>query len=188
MSVVMNLYRLNTEVRYKGYHLDFVTSKDFEENEHGISKVDLIEQELGCPDEKDNMHYSGWLAEQENSAWTDNKKHYFFSYSLYNSMFKKYRSWRRLNNRIKNLPYMLFDNGRFVQKYLCLDEVEHAQGWFFKNRFFHKELTCVFCTTKDEMIHFFDKYIAYSKSNIANKVVNNFIEAWEDGMLFICSW
>ena len=70
---------------------------------------------------------------------------------------------------------------------LALDTVEYAQGWFFKKKFFNKEVTTVFCTTKKELQNFITQYVQ-CKNNEEREIINRFLNSWEDGMLFECSW
>ena len=103
--------------------------------------------------------------------------------------FKYARGWRRLAKRLKNLNTKTFKNSRYTQKYIPVDEVQYAQGWFFKKKFFNKEITYVLCTTKKQMENFFKQYIDYNSHDTrAKEAVERFINAWEDGMLFECSF
>ena len=59
----------------------------------------------------------------------------------------------------------------------------------FKEFIFSKKVTTVICTTKQEMLHFFNQYIDYwGKDTRGKECVESFINAWEDGMIFECSF
>lgn len=188
MSVTMHLYKVNPDVEYKGYYMDYLRPSDFDMQD-GVSKVDEIEKKLGAPNINDSKAYNDWSDKMECSAWSDNRKHKFFSYTDYKSMFSKFKSWHRLSHRLHSFPLKVFNNGRSVIKYLAIDEVCYAQGWFFKNRFFNRKPTLVWCTTKEQMKNFFDRYIDFSKNpdEIYN-ILDNFMDKWDEGMLFECAW
>lgn len=185
MSVCMALYKINPNVVYNGYYFDFMKNKDFIPDENGNIPINKIEKELGIPENPYDLW--DWTEKQETEAWSDKVKHTFFELNYYKSMFEKKRSWKRTRNRLSKYDFKIFDNGMEKKKYLALDTVEYAQGWFFKKKFFNKEVTTVFCTTKKELQNFITQYVQ-CKNNEEREIINRFLNSWEDGMLFECSW
>lgn len=142
-----------------------------------------------CGDELWEKHRE-WEDEQKRKAWSDGKEHDKIYVSILRSTYKKQRGWRRLNKRLSSIGTKTYMCNGIKMEYIAVDEVQYAQGWFFKNRFFNKEITSVFCVTKEQMINFFNKYIDFnSKADDRGRgAVRSFLEAWEDGMIFECAW
>lgn len=122
----------------------------------------------------------------ERKEWSDDAPHVFLDVSKCKSMFKGHRGWRRIQERLDTLPYKRYKE----HKYLGLDMVEYSQGWFLKKRFFRKETTFVYCTTKKQMEDFFKQYMDYSGEHYwgAKYTVDKFLASWQDGMVFECCW
>lgn len=201
MSVTMSLYKVNPKVSYKGYHLDFLRDSDFVMGEDGKYPYEIKERELGAPltdrgsvptiSDGEELYnaYEKWEAEQVANAWTDGKTHDKIDMTYLTACFGKGRGWRRIKNRLNTLPIQTFNNGRYSLRYIPVDEVEYAQGWFFKKRFFKKEITFVICVTKQQMENFFKQYIDFNNEDTRGReAVDRFLNAWEDGMVFECSW
>lgn len=185
MSVCMSLYKVNSNVVYKGHYMDFVSWEDCLPDKNGVRKVDSIEEELGCP--TNPFELFDWMDKQEELAWSDSTKHTFFDISYYKKLFRNSRSWHRMEKRLSKFEYRIFDNKKEKKKYLTVDKIKYAQGWFFNKRFYKKKVTVVFCTTKRELENFFKQYVK-CKTVEERKIINNFLNSWEDGMLFECSW
>jgi len=182
MSVTMRLYKIRDDVDYKGHYMDFIRSDDLIENAHGQSRLDRIEIELG----RRHDNYEEWSEEQERKAWSDHQKHELFDISHYRVCYKKTNGWKTLADK---LNCFTIKNFLGLKRYLCLDQVAYAQGWFFKRRFFKKEITMVICVTKKQMINFFNRYIDYNSHDTRGKEsVECFLNAWENGMMFVCAW
>lgn len=209
MSVCMMLYKVLPDVKYNGYYLDFATNKDFNIDDDGFFPIEKKEQELGAPKNKDGhwpchndpefTSYNEWCEQQKANAWSDGIKHDMFDLTYYKMIYGKYRGWGRLIKRLNEFKFNYFQKHSYVCKYLTVDTVEYAQGWFFKKSFYKKDITWTVCTTKDQMKHFFDQYIdcnnrtypigsAKFHDNRGKEVIDRFLSSWEDGMLFMCSW
>ena len=202
MSVTMHLYKANPGVEYKGNWLTFAPTGAFKQDEDGLCGFERYEKELGAPMREDGHwpkwdedpelfeKHKEWEEEQESNKWSDGKEHYYFDWTHIVRCYSKCRGWKRLSNRMSELKFKNFDYpGIGTTKYLCLDEVQYAQGWFFKKPFFNKEITLVFCTTKHQMECFFKQYIDYqSHDDRGAEAVERFLNAWEDGMIFECAW
>ena len=87
------------------------------------------------------------------------------------------------------MPIKTFTNGKQSHKYIPVDVVQYAQGWFLKKKFFNKEITHSFCITKKQMENFFKQYIDFNSYDDRGKeAVDRFLNTWEDGMIFECAW
>lgn len=197
----MHLYRVSPDVDYVGYYMDYVTNADFVLGEDGFYPLEKKEKEMGAPmgadghwpdSVKENDAYwksRDWAEEQEKKAWSDGIDHDKINITHIKSCFKNYRGLKRLLRVFEGLPVKTFNNGKITQKYIPVDRVAYAQGWFFKNRFFKKKITRVFCTTKEQMENFFNKYIDYNSHDTRGKeTVELFLNTWEDGMIFECAF
>lgn len=202
MSVTMSLYKVRPDIEYKGYYLDFVGKDAFILGSDGLYGLERIEKDLGAPmapdghwprSEDDHDLYwkhEEWEKNQKANAWSDGKEHDKLDISHLKACFKHTRGWKRLASRFEDMPIKTFKSARGIQRYIPVDEVQYAQGWFFKKRFFNKEITFVFCTTKEQMENFFKQYVDFNhpSDDRGKEAVNRFINAWEDGMIFECAW
>ena len=193
MSVTMHLFRILPDTDYLGHYTDNFTAKDYIEDDNGFCPYEYKEKSLGAPmdsyghvpyyDSKEYPDYKKWEKEQNCKAWSDGKEHYKLDFSYIKQLFGNDKSWRRTSKKLKTIPFKNY-NGC---KYLTTDIIAYAQGWFFKNRFFKKKATVVICTTKQEMINFFNQYVVL-KDKYAQEVFQEFITNWEDGMIFKCAF
>lgn len=196
MSVTMHLYKVVPNVKYNGYYNDYLTEKDLiVDPETGKAPYQILEASLGCPDvREDYVGYLAWEDKMHASAWSDGVKHERIDLTYLKSLFKanNYRGCNRILCKLNHFPIETFDNGHIIRKFIVVDEVAYAQGWFFKKRFFNRKMTFNFCITRDEMIKFFDKYIDYRSHDTRGKEsVQKFLDAWEDGMndmIFECAF
>lgn len=193
MSVTMHLYKVVPNVKYIGYYNDFLTEKDLIVNpETGKAPYQIIEKSLGCPDIRED--YSGYLAWEDKmhaSAWSDGINHHRIDLTYLKSLFNcnNYRGSGRILRKLSQFPIETFSNGHITRKFIVVDEVAYAQGWFFKNRFFNRKISWNICTTKHEMEAFFKKYIDYfGKDTRGAESVEKFMKTWEDGMIFECAF
>lgn len=83
----------------------------------------------------------------------------------------------------KEKPSRKFNRG----KYLCADIEVYKQGWYLKPRFFKKKFPFYYCSTKNNMEKFLDRYLDYRRPE-AVECKKAFMDAWKDGMLFSCRW
>lgn len=202
MSVTMHLYRVNTGIEYKGNYMTFAPADSSKLGEDGLYGFERYEKKLGAPmredghwpkwDEDPELYrkHREWEDEQERKKWSDGQEHEYLDWTHIVRCYSKYRGWRRIRNRMSMIQFKTFNYPRIgTTEYLCVDEVQYAQGWFFKKSFFSKEITLVFCTTKTQMENFFRRYIDYNSHDARGaEVVERFLNAWEDGMLFECAW
>ena len=202
MSVTMHLYKVNKDVDYKGNYLTFAPPDLQKVGEDGLYGFERYERDLGAPMREDGhwpdkledpelyWKHKEWEESQERKKWSDEKDHTFFDWTHITRCYSKCRGWRRLRDRMSMMKFKTFEYpGIGSVNYLCLDEVQYAQGWFFKKPFFNKEITLVFCTTKSQMENFFKQYIDYrSHDTRGAEAVQIFLDSWEDGMIFECAW
>ena len=120
--------------------------------------------------------------------WSDNENHDYIDFSDLRLIYRKERSWNRIANKFEGLPANYCPNG-YSKGHIIIpvDRIQYAQGWFFKNRYFKRKCWYNVCNTKRGMIDFFNRYIDYSMDG-AREATNKFINSWEDGMIFICSF
>lgn len=198
MSVTMSLYKVNPDVVYTGYYFDNVSKADFIMGSDGFYPIEKKEKELGAPMKSDGHwpcasdaeydDYEKWEESQKASAWSDGVEHEFYDITHRKMCYKGVRGWRRIRNRLEKFNHRQFKK-KDTRNYLVLDIVEYAQGWFFKKRFFKKEITYVVCTTKREMENFFRQYVDFNgRDTRGREAVNRFMASWEDGMIFECAW
>lgn len=200
MSVCLSLYRINNDVTYNGYYLDFVSNDDFKCDSDGYYELEKLEASLGAP-MSSNGHWPVygvddselcdahdlWLNAQKDSAWSDGKKHEKISLTMLKYRLGDYRACNRMLNRLNGLPFKIFNNGHMIERYIPVDEVLYRQGWFFKKSFFKKELPMSICVTKEQMLNFFNQYLDFSDPR-GREVYESFVSSWEDGMIFECAW
>lgn len=120
--------------------------------------------------------------------WSDGNYHPYVNFSNLRLIYKKERFWNRIANKFDGLSANYCPDGYCKGNIIIpLDYVQIAQGWFFKKRYFKRKNWYNVCNTKRGMIDFFNRYIDYSMDG-ARDTVNRFIDSWEDGMIFICSF
>lgn len=184
MSVTMHLYRVVDGVRYKGYYMDYLRDKDIEMGDDGKYGFERIEMALGCPDkDKDWDAYEEWLVGMEESAWSDGKIHHRIDLTFLKYLYREYnyRGGSRKLSLLSKFTVQRFNNGHIERKYIVVDEVVNAQGWFFKGRFFRCKLGVYYSDTKEGMERFFENYIDYNgKDKRGREVVKLFKDNWED--------
>ena len=201
MSVTMHLYKEST-ASYVGNYLDFISSDLLKLDDDGYYGLEHYEKELGAPMKEDGHwpdnicgdelyeKHSEWEEAQRAKAWSDGKEHDKIDITMLKCMFSKERGWRRLRDRLSKFNIQTFNGKTHVAKYIAVDEVGYAQGWFFKTKFFKKKVSFVVCTTKEQMEKFFNRYIDFNSRFDARgrMAVNDFLSKWEDGMIFVCAW
>lgn len=199
MSVTMNLYRVLSDISYKGYYVDFTKKSDYILNQDGFYPFELMEIAMGAPvNEKGHIPifggenfdaYEKWEKEQKKSAWSDGVTHEKFDLTLFDSYNRKNRAWKRYRKCLNSFNFKTFDNKNgYIQKYLVVDTVKYAQGWFFNKTFFNKKYWTFICTTKEQMGNFFNRYVDIKKNPEIKEVLYSFLNSWEDGMIFECSF
>lgn len=182
MSVVMYLSKPLYDVDYLGSKFDFATDEDIKRINELKFKYDMSESE-----EKE------W-EEMFARKYSDNKNHSYIDISWYYwvaSLSKSNKAAKRYAKKLEKLGYKVFTPKHSdAMKYIVVDEVAYRQGWFFKNNFFNRGATMYVGTTKEEMIWFFKKYVDFNnkRDNRATEAYNSFLNAWEDGMIFVCSF
>lgn len=179
MSVTFHLLKPLLNVTYMGDFFDYMTYKEFLNNE----LINDIEIANGL---NDYENYEDFYSDQEKKKWSDNQKHEMFTIPNFYRGKKSCRSWKRLAKKFKNLNFKYFQRkcGE-TYKYIPVTEVLYYQGWFLRKKFFKKECTCYITKNKYEMLTFLRKYLDF-KDNYAVKVYNSFEEYWEDGLIFEC--
>lgn len=199
MSVTMHLYRVLPKVKYNGCVLDNITQKALNGMIDGSVPVDPALIENGCPlvkgeflpEYKDPEYedFEKWSEKQLASAWSDNMQHDVLDITSMNSCYKDCRGFGRMYKRLLSLPYKRFQLKEYMWRYIPVEEVWYAQGWFFKHKFFNRKCWHHICTTKEQMEHFFERYIDYKDKRypVAN-IIQDFLDKWEDGMIFECAW
>ena len=182
MSVVMYLSKPLYDIDYLGSKYDFATNEDLKRIDELKFKCDMSEKE-----EKE------W-EEMFKNKYSDNEKHSYIDISWFYwvaSTSKSNKAAIRYAKKLERLGYKVFTPKHSnAMKYITTNEILYRQGWFFKNNFFNKGATMYVATTKREMIWFFRKYVDFNnkRDNRAKEAYNAFMNAWEDGMIFICSF
>lgn len=125
-------------------------------------------------------------------SFSDGDSHGILDISYFKSASRKHhklaRSAKRLIKPIKNLNYKLCSTKRgYAYKYVTVDEILYRQGWFLKKKFFEKDMTVVFCNSKEQMQRFFNKYIDRNTAR-GRECEKAFIDAFEPGMIFECAF
>lgn len=120
-------------------------------------------------------------------VWSDNCQHDFLDLTYHKALFNGNKGWKRLQKRLEKFNIKRFDDKRgYISKYLTVNPVKYAQGWFFKKRYFKKKNWVFFGTTKKEMDDFFKRYVKVTEES--EKIMEDFLNAWKDGMIFECSF
>lgn len=192
MSVTMHLWKVNPNVKYRGWYMDYATDKDLIMDETGEYPLKRIEKELGAPDSADyTTIFRAWEKEMQQKAWSDGIIHDTLDLTYMKSLFKvnHWRGCNRILKKLRQFPIHQFSNGHYTRNFIVVDEMAYAQGWFFKNNFFKRKMTWNICTTKHEMEEFFKKYIDYlGKDTRGEESVQKFLDSWENGMIFECAF
>ena len=188
MSVTFHLYRPNYAVEYRG--TIFERSKVDVFNSTNESKFWEIYKSAGY---KEGMS-AGELVEIDEKidakAWSDGVKHEQLNINYIRGQFqltnKKYhRALRRNMKRLKTFQKKRYTTGYGVTTvYIPVDEIMYDQGWFLKHKFFKRKVWTVICTTKKQLKKFAENYA--TKEGLRR--IQAFIDNWEDGMIFRCSW
>lgn len=185
MSVTFHLYRIRDDVDFLGNLEDKV--KWNIKNDENLVK---IEKEHGYRDDLTVEELSEFNRKTKAKSFSDGNIHEIFDKTYIKAIFKGKRGLSRLLKRLEKLNFKTFCNKNgYTYKYIVLDEVLYRQGWFLKKRFFKKEITWCICTTKEQMISFFNQYINYTGSDTRGReAVEAFTNAWETGVIFECDW
>lgn len=197
MSVVMHLYRPIQNISYGGYYMDDLFESEMVPDEStGVYKcIEDLEKKLGCPCtfEENPELYNKWANEQERNAWSDSIIHEKIDLNYLEAMFD---GWIRKERMMKKLhkfhiQEFLAPRTNTIYRYIPVEEVLYAQGWFFKKSFFNKDLSWFIGVSYDEMKNFFHMYIDYhDKKRYSNlqETIQKFLSTWEDGMIFECAF
>jgi hypothetical protein len=96
------------------------------------------------------------------------------------------RAWRRNFLRLQSFGHRqsILRNG-LTRHIILVKPIVSLGCWCLKPKFFSKANTTVFCTTKKQMLSFFDRY---GKGERASDLGRYFSGLWDDGMLFECSY
>lgn len=197
MSVTFHIYKPRMDVTYTGYYMDRYPYNELNKVlEDGRMGYEEIERSLGAPMLDNGQapsftsdkfeEFQTWENEQKSLAWSDNVIHDKIDLTFLDGSYKS-RSWSRIRKKLKKFGFKIFKGNTYTSKYLPVDEVAYASGWFLKESFFKKESTIAICTTKQEMLNFFKKYVNY-KSNWVHENVDFLVDKWEDGCIFMCIW
>lgn len=195
MSATICLYRVVPNVTYTGTIFDKAPTRRWINQKNGHVKIEEYEKANGAPDwETSFKEYNDWLNLQYDNCWSDGKSHGRFDrYVFYmRKETKKNRPYKRILKRLNgfNWNYYPTADGEMM---ICLpvEEVLYYQGWFFKKKFFKKKCTAHYCTTKDQIIHFFDQYVISTKdysADVIRDMRQNILDTWEDGMILEILW
>ena len=148
-------------------------------------------QYLGCEydrmskEEKENTILPDSVFEDQ---YSDQKEHNYFELTSLKSISKnckKNRFWKKIERM--QLPYHVFETDYYTSHIVVTDTIKYRQGWFLKKRFFKKACTMYMTNKRSEMISFMKKYFDF-RGERAVECYKTFVEVFEDGMIFECSW
>lgn len=117
--------------------------------------------------------------------WDDGQKHDWIDLTEQKRILLRYNGGKRMLKHLMKYGYKVFHNKHYAFKYLAVDQIEYRQGWFLKQRFFDRDLTLCYCTSKLGLIRFFHRYVNL-KDEWGKEAYHAFVDKWEDGMLFAC--
>lgn len=178
MSVTLALYEpLN--VKYMGNPFCELSASVL----NNPATLDRFERENGKPDPDDPEYwklYQIWFDSFFADRWSDGMTHDSITWC-------NWHDCRNQKNQIKKLEKFspqIKKSSSMVEKIIPVRKVAYAQGWFFKNAFFKREVTRVYCTTWNQVEKFFCRYVKKGKMT----VYRNFQDTWRDGMIFEASF
>ena len=188
MSITFHLYRPNYNVEYIGTIFD--NSKINLFSNANKKKFWEVYGEAGYSEDMDFEDSLKLDEKIQAEAWSDGKMHKQLNLNHLRGQLKvankRYHgSYRRTIKRLENFPKNKYTTGYGVTTtYIPVDEVLYNQGWFLKRRFFKRKVWTIICTTKKQVQNFIDKYATKKGANI----LKEFVDKWEDGMIFQCGW
>lgn len=173
MSVTLTLYKPNQDIEFLGCGWMKYSSKEWKK---------LCEEWINnnCANAPSDEELFG-------NRWSDGGVHYYINVTERKSYLKNYRGGRRYLKRLFRIKSKTFEHKYYPFQYIPVDIVQYRQGWFLKNRFFKKKFWTIYCTTRKELESFFNKYINF-REEWGEETVNTFLNSWEDGMIFECSF
>lgn len=194
MSVVFQLFKPRYEVRYGGEwwmtirpsHLSDDTTFNYARCLAGGPPEPTGFDPTGSKFKNFLAENDKWLEEMYAKSFSDGKHHELFVLEEYTASLKHCREKHRTLKKIISLPWKSFHNDYYEFRYIVVDQVVYRQGWFLRKRFFNKKQWAVLCTSKKEIENFFKMY--GDKSDAAEEARNAFLNAFEDGMIFECSF
>lgn len=182
MSATFHLYKVVDGVDFLGSRYDVATKKEREERDLMLRQ----DPENFTDDDFYEVKYS------------DGKEHEYFDLTYYKALSKEWKP-NTLFKQIKplfNFPFTrLHTTWGWDYKAIVVDEVLYRQGWFLTKKWFKKNLTLFITTDKEKMIKFLKNNLDFSyryrgddKYCPADECLRAFSEAFEDGMIFECSF
>lgn len=174
MSAVMTLYKPE-DVKITGH-----TFFDLEKDE----RTKILEDY----DENNPMDFT----------WSDGQRHDYIDLLYYSWMARRShqnfgkveRNWKKYFRRLSsNFNFQRYNGNHIGYPFLILpvEEVYYWQGRGLSHRFFKKRFTTYFATEKEQMVKFLNKH-ARPKNKYDIEAFRTFVDKWEDGMIFECSW
>ena len=188
MSVCMNLYKIVPDVTYIGKPTDKVKWSVEDSRE-----LDKLEESLGYRDDFTYEEVCEWQDKIDAAAWSDGVAHEMIDLVYIRGLHRVGkggrldRCWKQTFNKLSQFKLQSFrnENGKYYQ-YIPVDSIVYRQGWFLRKSFFNKKSWYFVATDKKQMMNFFDRYFDHSERAIeARKALE---DAWQDGMVYVCSW
>lgn len=169
MSADIILYRLS-DVKVRPNGLYFIPMKEWNnipENEYNV------------------------LADRANEdRFEDGQEHSIIDLTYYKWYYGKKRGWNRILDKFDRLPIQSgkVDSTGDIHKYIVADRV-----WWYstfralKNSWFKKPIWFNLCTTKEEVVKFFNRY-GRKHFDEPNVIMRNVLEKWDEKSFLIISW
>lgn len=169
MSVDICLYRLS-DAKFQNKGLFSIPNKEFEK---------MTNEELDAL----------WET-KDTDRFEDGVAHELVDLTVYKWYFGHKRGWKRVRDKFDQLPIRsgVVDGTGCVHKYIVADYVYYPSSWHVLNRRYYKKDTwLVLCTTKDEVVRFFERY-GNKKYGEYKLVLNTILEKWDDKCFLLVSY
>ncbi|WP_286077670.1 hypothetical protein [Thomasclavelia cocleata] len=182
MSATFHLYKVVDGVDFLGSKYDISTKEEREK------------RELILRTESENLLDDDFYE----TKYSDGKKHEYFDLTYYKALSRQWKP-NTLSKQIRplfDLPFTrIHTTWGWDYKAIVVDEILYRQGWFLTKKWFNKNLTLFITTDKEKMIKFLKNNLDFSyryrgdeKYYPAYECLDAFSNAFEDGMIFECSF
>lgn len=190
MSCCMWLYKVRPDVTYLGHYEDMLSESDYEPDENGVLPVDRIRESLGLPMNCSLQEFIEWQNKMLINSWSDKSEiRDTINLTTIKARYGNLRGKKSTMDKLKDFHTIEYQTAYGTQKVIPVDIIQYAQGWFFRKSFLDRKVSLYIGTTKKQMETFFHKYLKYNdKVHNVYEITRNFLDSWEDGMIFMCSF